>query len=308
MKCKTLLALAALATLAGGATAQSTVTIYGKIDIGFRKEIGNDNRQIATSGDSRLGFRGTEDLGGGLQAFFDIQHRFFPNTGAQDGTQFWKGVSHVGLAGSFGRVGMGRQYIAAFSLVQNQVDPFDADTVAQVRDVGMRVGGITKVRVDNSIRYDFSASGVSFAASIAEASANGGPDRPYSVAAGYRSGPLFLGAGYEDPAGARDHQWNLAATYVLGGSTLMAGYARGRTNANVQATGYVLGLNVPFGAGQFKAAYGTREVGGSTAARKFGVGYHHALSKRTLIYVDAAHDSKATIAKSGYDLGIRHSF
>lgn len=308
MKRQTALTLVVLGTLAGGAYAQSTVTVYGKLDIGFRKEIGNDNKQIATSGDSRLGFRGTEALGSGLQAFFDIQHRFFPNTGAQDGAQFWKGVAHVGLAGSFGRIGMGRQYIAAFSLVQNQVDPFEGDTVAQVRDVGMRVGGITKVRIDNSIRYDFSAKGVSFAASIAEASANGGPDRPYSVAASYRSGPLFLGAGYEDPAGVRDRQWNLAATYVLGNSTLAAGYARGRTNAGATASGYVLALNVPFGAGQFKAAYATRKAGSTTAAQKIGIGYHHSLSKRTLIYVDAGHDSKASIAKSGYDLGIRHSF
>lgn len=122
------------------------------------------------------------------------------------------------------------------------------------------------------------------------------------------SGPLFVGAGYEDPAGANDKQWNLAATYALGSSTLSAGFARGTTNANLKATGYVLGLNVPIGSGDIKAAYGTQKVSGTTTAQKFGLGYHHALSKRTLIYADVAHDSKATTAKSGYDLGIRHSF
>lgn len=308
MKRQTLWVLAAFATLAGGASAQSTVTIYGKFDIGFRKAIGTDNKEIATSGDSRLGFRGTEDLGGGLSAFFNIQHRFFPNNGAQDGAQFWKGISHVGLAGGFGRIGLGRQYIAAFSLVQDQVDPFEADTVAAVRDVGMRVGGITKVRIDSSIRYDFSASGINFAASIAEGSPNGGPDRPVSIAANYKAGPLFVGLGWEDPAGARDNQWNVGAGYTLGTSTITAGYARGRTVADVKATGYLLGLNVPVGPGAFKAAYGSQKVAGKTTAQKVGLGYHHSLSKRTLIYADVGHDRKATTQKTGYDLGIRHLF
>lgn len=308
MKRQTLVALAVLGTLAGGACAQSTVTVYGKVDIGFQKGIGTDDKQIATSGDSRLGFRGTEDLGGGLQAFFDIQHRFFPNNGAIDGSQFWKGASFVGLSGGFGRVALGRQMTAAFQLVQNQIDPFEGDTVAQVRDVGMRVGGITKVRVDNSVRYDISAGAMRFAASIAEATPNGGPDRPVSVAATYKAGPLFVGVGYEDPAGATDKQWNLGAIYALGATTLSAGYASGTTVANVSAKGYLLGVNVNVGPGEVKAAYGTQKRGGTTTAQKFGLGYHHALSKRTLIYADIGHDSKATTSKSGYDLGIRHTF
>ncbi len=302
------LTLAVLATVAAGAHAQSNVTIYGKFDIGFRKAIGTDNKELATSGDSRLGFRGTEDLGGGLGAFFNLEHRFFPSNGVQDGAMFWKGISNVGMTGGFGRIGLGRQYIAAFSLVQNQIDPFDADTVAQVRDVALRVGGITKVRIDSSIRYDFSAAGFGFAASIAEADKNGGPDRPMSIAANYRAGPLFLGVGYEDPAGARDEQWNLGAGYTLGFGTITAGYARGRTNADITAKGYAFGLNVPVGAGAFKAAYGTQKVGDTTTVQKVGLGYHYSLSKRTLIYTDVGHDSKASTAKTGYDLGIRHTF
>ncbi len=52
-------------------------------------------------------------------------------------------------------MGLGRRrYAAAFSLAQNQIDPFGGDTVAQLRHAVMRVGGITKVRIDGSVRYD----------------------------------------------------------------------------------------------------------------------------------------------------------
>ena len=242
------------------AQAQSSVTVYGKLDAGLRKAVGSDLKEVATSGDSRLGFRGVEDLGGGLKAFFQLEHRFFPDTGTVDGSQFWKGISVVGLSGDFGRVGLGRQYTAAFSLVQNQIDPFGGDTVAQLRDGVSRVGGITKVRVDGSLRYDVSFGGLSLAASVAEADKNAGVDRPLSVAALYRSGPWMLAAGFEDPAGARDEQWNLGLGYTLAGNTLTAGFAKGKTNAGVEAQGWLLGLNMPVGAGNFKLAYGETEV------------------------------------------------
>jgi predicted porin len=244
MKFRNITSAAALAGLAATAAAQSSVTIYGKVDLGLRKPIGTDNKELATGSDGRLGFRGTEDLGNGMKAFFNFEHRFFPNNGTQDGSQFWKGVSRVGLAGGFGSIALGRQQIAAFTLVQDQVDPFGADTVAGLRDQGMRVGGITKVRVDNSIRYDFSAAGFNFAASIAEAEANAGVDRPVSLAVNYAAGPLFLAAGIEDPAGATDRQWNLGAAYSFGAARLSAGVANGKTNAGVAAKGFLVGLNM----------------------------------------------------------------
>lgn len=303
-----LMRLALLIGVSSPALSQSSVTVYGKLDIGARKGIGVSQNDIATSGDSRLGFRGVEDLGGGLKAHFGFEHRFSPDTGAQDGAQFWKGYSVVGLQGAFGKVSLGRQYTAAFSLVQNQVDPFGGDTVAQVRDVAMRVGGITKVRVDGSIRYDYSVSGLTFAASLAESHKNGGPDRPISAALSYREGPLFLAAGIENPAGKDDEQWNLAAAYTWSDTTLSLGLSQGTNNAGLTAKGVALGLNVPVGQGEFKAAYGQQQVDGNTTVRKIGVGYHHNLSKRTLIYADVGHDTKQLADKTGYDIGIRHLF
>lgn len=301
-------ALAAAVAVPTIASAQSNVTLYGKVDIGLRKAVGTDNKEVATGGDSRFGLRGTEDLGGGLKAFFQIEHRFFPNNGAIDGSQFWKGISHVGLESGWGKLALGRQYIAAFSLVQNQIDPFGADTVAGLRDVGMRVGGITKVRIDNSIRYDFSAAGFNVAASVAEAAPNGGPDRPVSFAANYRAGPIFVAAGVENPAGAEDKQWNVGAGYTFGPALLTAGYASGTMTTGVKAKGWMVGLNWTVASGAVKAGYAEQERGGVKFAQKLGLGYHHSLSKRTTIYADVGHDSEAATSKTGYDLGLIHTF
>ena len=176
---KSTLIVATLSLLGGQAAAQNaapgpSITFYGKFDIGLRKAVGEENKQIATGSDGRVGLKGTYDLGNELQGFVNLEHRFFPDTGVQDGV-FWKGIANAGLSGPFGKIGLGRQYIAAFSLVQDQIDPWGGDTVAQLRDVGMRVGGITKVRVDGSLRYDHTWSGVKMAASIAEGERTGAP-------------------------------------------------------------------------------------------------------------------------------------
>lgn len=131
---KSLLALAVLGAFAGAASAQSSVTLYGKLDLGFAKAAGSADKQVADGSSSRVGFRGVEDLGGGLKALFQFEHRFNPDTGTVTNTAFWHGLSTVGLGGSFGTVNLGRQYTAAYSLATGVIDPFGGDTVAGLRD------------------------------------------------------------------------------------------------------------------------------------------------------------------------------
>lgn len=114
----TLLALAALG--AGAAQAQSNVTIAGRLDGGVEYvDNGQTKQKRMDSGDytaSRLIFRGTEDLGGGLSALFYLEHRFNLDVGApQNATKFWSGGSFVGLSStSLGTVTLGRQYVPIF--------------------------------------------------------------------------------------------------------------------------------------------------------------------------------------------------
>lgn len=91
---RNLLALALLASLAGTAFAQSNVTIYGIVDNGFIKETGSD----ITMGQNvlnRIGFKGSEDLGRGYKATFQLEKRFTLNDGAPTGVE-WDGAANVG--------------------------------------------------------------------------------------------------------------------------------------------------------------------------------------------------------------------
>jgi predicted porin len=331
------IALAVLGALAGPALAQSSVTIYGIVDAGVGKNIGTKDKAVQESaaGTSRLGFKGVEDLGGGMAALFQFEHRFRPDVGADatSGTRFWHGMSTVGLRSSMGTLTLGRQFTPAFLLVQNQVDPFAGVTVANLRDVGMRPGAanqvagtpngvatVTKVRVSDSIRYDFGTNGFNVGASIGEATQeNGtatGPDRPWSVALNYDVKPFFVGVGYENPQGGSDYQWNVAARYAIGPATLSAGYSSGRTEPtatrpSMDFRGWLVAVNYSLGPGDIKAGYATSRIGsGATGVqrKRIGVGYHYNLSKRTRLYMDVGHEREISANKTGYDFGIMHFF
>jgi predicted porin len=320
------IATVVLAALSGAAVAQSSVTISGFIDQGVGKSIGTRDKAVQESavGNSRIAFRGVEDLGGGYSAVFGFEHRLRPDLGTEGvAGRFWSGYSTVGLRSPMGSVTLGRQYTASYSLIQGQIDPFGNVTVANLRDIGMRPGAavlglantpagvatVSKVRVNDSVRYDYSAAGLNIAASTAEASQEGGtgPHRPWSVAANYTAGPLFIGAGYENPQFDNDHQWNLGVKYTIGPATLIAGGAYGRTANDLKVRGALVGLNYRLGSGHLKVGFGRSEVGegpGAVERERLGVGYHYALSKRTKLYADVAHERKIAANKTGYDLGL----
>lgn len=335
---KSLIALAVLGAFAGAASAQSSVTIYGFIDVAAAKTYGNEDKRIVdgalTGGGSRIGFRGVEDLGGGWKGLFGFEHRLDADTGAQNSAStFWQGYSTVGLVTPFGMINLGRQYTPAFLMIQNQIDPFGGETVAQGREVGMRFGStaalgangqtasaIYKTRFADSIRYDITAGGFNFGASVGESStANGVGNKAWSVAANYAAGPFWVGAGYENPGADEDKGWNIGGRWNAGFMTLAAGYGRGTTATAVDYSGWLIGGTVPVGAIDIKAVYATNTAdtaGGDLTTRKIGVGVHYNFSKRTKVYADFARfggDAAALGAavddnKSGYDFGIKHSF
>ena len=108
---KRTLIVAAIATLAtGAATAQSSVTIYGRLNLSAENQknvTANGTVKALQNSASRIGFRGTEDLGGGLKANFILEHGFNPDTGTPDARGFWARQSEVNLAGGFGMLRLG---------------------------------------------------------------------------------------------------------------------------------------------------------------------------------------------------------
>ena len=306
---KSLLALAVLGAFAGAASAQSSVTLYGKLDLGFAKEAGKADKQVRDGSSSRLGFRGVEDLGGGLKAMFQIEHRFNPDTGTVTNTAFWHGLSTVGLGGSFGTVNLGRQYTAAFSLATDVIDPFGGYTVAGLRDESL-TKSVARLRTDNSVRYDGAFGGLKVAADIAETPA-GGVDRPYSVAAQYAAGPFMVAASYDNPTGANDNLATLGGSYTFGPAKVSLGIGRGDNNSNVRVKQALAGVTVSVGAaGQVLAGYAQQEVGTDDATKKVSLGYRHNLSKRTQLYTDVTrvNDLLSKTEKTGYDFGVIHTF
>jgi len=312
---RSLLALAALTAFAGAASAQSSVTLYGRVDLSVNKNIGSDVKNISNGSGSRLGFRGTEDLGGGLSALFNIEHRFNADTGADSSgnVRFWNGRSLVGLQGGFGQIVFGREYTTAFLGTQLIADPWGWDTVAAQNGI-TGLGGIAKVRNDSSVTYKIGAGGFSFGAQIAESTdaINNFATKPVNFNLGYGAGPLTLAFGYEktgrEAAGESEKMWSALASYNLGFMKPGFYYGKGTALNGADHKGMMFTVTAPMGAGEFRASYGTLKANDTTVSKRLAAGYHYNMSKRTTLYVDFANDSEAATSKSAYDVGIKHNF
>jgi predicted porin len=316
---KSLLALAALTAFAGAASAQSSVTLYGRVDLSIGKPMGTDAKGIFNGSGSRLGLRGVEDLGGGLQALFNIEHRFNADTGesqnflANNRNRFWGARSFVGMKGGFGQVVLGREYTTAFLGTQLWADPWGWDTIA-ANGLITGLGGIAKVRNDSSVTYNIAAGGFSFGAQIAEAtdSINTFDSKPVNFNVGYAGGPLRASFGYEKTGrdlGAGDEKmWSVAASYNMGFIKPGIYYGRGDAVNGADHRAWMLTAVAPMGAGEFRASFGNLKADSTTVSKQMGLGYHYNMSKRTTLYVDFARDSERNDDKSGYDVGLKHNF
>lgn len=335
---KSLLALAVLGVFAGAASAQSSVTLYGLVDLGVNKPIGTERKGVAHAAQSRLGVRGVEDLGGGMSAIFDLQHRFNadngtvaagPTTfdldgdGVPDGSQpgiFWRAASWVGLQGGFGRVRLGRMTNYAWSS-GGSFDPFTTDGVGSNSSIVM--GGVVPVYLSNAIAYDINVSGFMAGAMIGERDDNFAPSnevgrssdkRPYNLSIGYAGGPISVSLAHTSNGlddGDAGKWTSLGLSYDIGFAKLMGLVGDGKTNADGdKVRGYFLGAIVPLGAGQINASVGQVENrdADDTLVRKAALGYRHNLSKRTALYATFARDAAAGDEKNGYEVGVKHVF
>jgi predicted porin len=197
---KTLIALATLSALAGTVQAQSSVTVYGLFDGGLRNQTnvnaaGDDKLTMGSSGtyhSNRFGFKGTEDLGGGLKALFQLEGGYNSGTGVGN-TGLFDRTAKVGLSSAYGTVSLGRQYTIAYD-VNASFDPFNH-----------KFSGITPVssasigtRNDNAIVYTGTFGAFTARAGYALGEQTTGSTDGSTMAAGlnYDNGPLSLGIVY----------------------------------------------------------------------------------------------------------------
>jgi predicted porin len=301
---KSLIALAVLAA-SGTAFAQSTVTIYGKLDQGIKRGIGEAKTSMAQASGSRLGFRGTEDLGGGLKANFQIEHRFTPDDGVAAST-FWSGRSIVGVSGGFGQIDLGRDYTAAF-WTQLAGDVFGWDGVAN-NAATTRGGPATSVRFANGITYTSPSFGGITLRANASVKEGAETKNGTSMQLAYNNGPISASIASEKNAASLKYT-GFGAAYNFGAARVNALISKSETAAGVEGDAMVLGLTVPMGALTLKASYGILEVANVKTVQQLGLGARYALSKRTDLYTSYANNSKSTAAKkNGIEFGVHHNF
>lgn len=315
---KSLLALAALTAFAGAASAQSSVTVGGIVDLAARS-VKNGNagsiKSLSSGGQAtnRLYFRGTEDLGGGLKAGFWLESEIAPDTGAAGSTVgtannvFWARRSTVSLMGNFGELRMGRDYTPTFNSF-NSVEIFGYVGVASPANLrgafysNAGSGTATAVRQSSSIGY-FLPGGLGglngqFQVSAGENTVN--QNKSMSGRLGYSAGPLMVTASWgkmNKIAAMTDDltTFNVGGRYDFGFASFGGMYEEskygvvGRTLKQKIATANVI---IPIGAGQIKAQY-TKSGGPGNAAtpsqydaKYFGLGYVYNLSKRTSLYTN----------------------
>lgn len=348
---KSLLALAVLGAFAGAAQAQSSVEIYGSVDAGLRSSDDGTDRKLGmnsagTYNSNRIGFRGTEDLGGGLKARFLLESRFATGTGSlgqgaepaannpvptgdrpTGSTQLFNGNSYVGLGGDWGWVDMGRQYTPQFDVI-GTYDPFNYKYTGILAPVQQN-GGLT--RFNNSIKYrgNFGPVGVIVAHGLGEQAGNTGGGAATSIGGTFGTGPFNVGAAYTTRANVADtadqKNWTVGGAFKTGPMRIAAGYINDQRDAGYptatgdreQKTAWVGGSFAVTPAFELAAGYfkwdvetttgGVTSEAGSANQAMFGGTY--ALSKRTNFYAEYDFAKpKGGDRLNNFSVGLNHLF
>lgn len=345
-----LVGLTATCAFAGAASAQSSVTVYGSIDVGMTKGNGGTAPNSGANGTStnvtqkqarasRLGFRGNEDLGGGLSVQFHLEHRFTPNTGAA-ATPFFAGRSYVQISSvDLGRIYMGREFApAVWAAVTG--DPFGFDGLATISGeqyAGFTSSSINAHRTANAIGYRSPKWG-GFSGVLAFSRGEDLEPNTSSAYVEYADGPFYAGIAYQKGSGGPlpllvgTSVFNTTLSYDLGWVKPILHYAKSQTSGGaLHHSFFSVGAIAPVGSGLVRAVVGkvTPDDANTTANRglgagngtqtKFGFGYEHFLSKRTSLYADLSHARKTgTVgnqpngprfsSNTAYALGVRHAF
>lgn len=343
---KSLISIAILGAMSNVAFAQSNVTIYGTVDAGIVSERGGAAGSVTkvTSGvasASRLGFKGTEDLGGGLSAVFVLESGLKTDTGASDvAGSIANRQSYVGLVSKeAGAVTLGRQYTPYYETLRDVADPFALGLAGTAKNLFPAAGDQT--RNSNAIVYKTpSLGGVQAAVSYAAGEKNGNntAGRQVGTSVGYSNGPLNASFAYNSrnndlsgPVASTDmgHTALLAVNYDFHVAKAFFAYGRDKglltaTTPSIDSNEYLLGATAPVGAaGTLMASFIRKndKLAANQDADQWAIGYSHALSKRTSTYVAYAkiknkngafytvgNNTETGTGDKAFNIGLKHNF
>lgn len=314
---KSLIALAALS--ASAAFAQSTVTLYGVVDAGYTYD-GKATTFTGggVNGTPRLGFRGTEDLGGGLKAVFQVETGF--NSGKETATLIGNRGAFVGVAGGFGTVTLGSSVLSPSFYARAATDASTTNNYSIYT-----IGG--DARLDNSINYTSpNFSGLTARASMVQRADNANKAAT-DISAVYENGPLTVAASMADNGKAEGKGSFIGAAYNLGMAKVFVNYVKAVGTPAVAAAAAVaavpgnagtaavaakdavvgdtftgFGVSAPVGAFTLQGDYNKAK---NTGINTYVLSAQYALSKRSSV---TGFTSKASNAASKVGFGIRHNF
>lgn len=245
MKIK-LAAFVTLSACASMAYAQSSTTIYGIVDTtaryGTNANANGDGKAQMADGfatGNRLGFRMTEDLGGGLKALAVLESGFSPDTGElQQGGRLFGRQSYVGIDGRYGKLLLGRQYTVAYDTLCS----FDAFFCANNSLVGYQGSNYAGLRYDNTAKYSktFGKFTVNGGYTFGETLPGVVGQSAKAASVTYTSGKTYLGAVYQVTDGvtsayfnsvtaaqaSKQTVWGLGGTYQFEQAKVFFGYTR----------------------------------------------------------------------------------
>lgn len=303
---KSLVALAALAAV-GAASAQSSVTLYGILDIGYSKtnaagvKLGQNNGGTSFHTPSRFGLRGTEDLGGGMKANFGLESGNQDMSTGSTNVNFSR-AAWVGLSGGFGDVKLGRiASVATFGQARFDFNGISTSSAQSAVDLSP-VTWYGSSRRDAQVQYTSpNMGGLEIGLGYVAAGDNANKSTT-QVRVNYGNGPLQVGLAAETARTAANRTaWALQGSYDLGVAKVMAGYAVAPTVA--LGKGVNLGVAAPFGATTL-GLHASRNT--ETDATAYELWANYALSKRTSLYLDYGKNNKTDVAKYGF--GVQHNF
>jgi len=313
---KSLIALAVFGSFVGAASAQSSITVFGVVDLSANSYKNGstsiktmDNNQLNSN---RLGFRGVEDLGGGMTASFWLEAGMSNDVGNAGGgngqtgvTAFFNRRSTVSLSGGFGEIRLGRDYVNTFSTIAG-ADAYGANGfgsginlylgLSGVSPVGLGSGAGTAVRANNMVGYFLPGNLGGLYGSVQVAAGEGAPNAAASGnkytggRLGYAAGPLDVSASVAQTTVGTSDKYkvaNIGGSYDFGLAKAYA-FVDQRKFGSLKYTTYQLSAGVPLGQGEFRASYAKGNAEGGTIAANdaslFGVEYIYNLSKRTALY------------------------
>ncbi|OIQ95955.1 outer membrane porin protein 32 precursor [mine drainage metagenome] len=337
---KAIIALTVLGSVAGAAQAQSAVTVYGVVDAGLVHENNGSTSvismdEISHSGNmsgSRLGFKGKEDLGGGLAAVFQLENGFNVDNGSQaDSTRLFNRLAFVGLSGELGAIKLGRQKNPLYAN-NKTFDPFVGGLAGDYKCLFNSHGN----RTDNLITYGYAADGLrgEVQYGLGQKTISAAANRTIAGFVGYRRGAIDLALTHQAIRNANDTSTNtmtvLGGNYNFGVVKAYASYAwEGGVVLNAATPldqrdqrEALVGLTMPIStAGTLITSYirKTDKTLANADASQVAIGYKYKLSKRTTLYTsygELRNDSQAKYGKvpvagntdTIYDVGINHSF